>query len=321
VPPDGGVDAKNKGELDPAVVAAAVRSHLGELKGCFEQALRANPNLAGKIVLHWTIEPSGSVSAISLESSTIADAAMVSCIQAKVAAWRFQSPSGGSIEVSFPFVFQASADPAATTSMRETVLAPARKKKPRGLELPVRSRLVLGRDGELVAALTGVDQIHDGQTPHLEIALRRGHATGALRFDFSPAKYPALADVIAPSFFWVVDSALVQLGSKRVARVSLTGRTGEDLMVLQEIAILVDVDAETPKLLWLGLGDREENTFDTCLVYTHATFDLPRPGTLQRTSRSSKKVSRGPKDDVLDDYRRNCRAPPVRRDEFPLAGG
>ena len=95
------------------------------------------------------------------------------------------------------------------------------------------------------------------------------------------------------------------------------GRAGEDLMVLQEIVILVDVDGETPRLLWLGLGDREENAFDACVVTTRATFKLARPGVLERTRRSTKWVTRMT-DPELDDYRRDCRAPAARRDEFPL---
>jgi hypothetical protein len=311
------VDAGKLGDLDPAKVASIVRSHLGELKDCFDQALRTNPNLAGKIVLHWTIQSSGSVTAISLESNTVADRAMPPCIQAKLAAWHFPPPTGGAVEVSFPFVFQSSPGPAATSSTQKAATAARPLKKSADPELPVRTRLTLGTDGELVSSLTGVDQQHDGQTPHLEIRSRRGNVGGALTFDFSASEYPQLADVIGPSFFWTVASSFVDLGSKRIARVGVMGRAGEDLMVLQEIVVLVDVDGETPKLLWLGLGDREENTFDACVVTTRATFKLARPGILARTRRSTKWVTRMT-DPELDDYRRNCRASPKTTDTFPL---
>ncbi len=317
---DGGVDATKQGELSPAIVAGLVRSHLGDVKGCFDQALRGNPQLAGKVVAHFTIESSGSLSSIRFESDTVGDGEMAACIQARIAAWRFPPPSGGAVEVSFPFVFQSSEDPALAIPTPRSAPAAGKSKKAGDPELPVRSRLALGGDGELISTLTGVDQVNDGQTPHLEITRRRGHAGGVLTFDFSPAKYPALAEVIRPSFLWTVDSSFVHLGSKRIARVRLVGRTGQDLMVLQEIAILVDVDGDKPKLLWLGLGDREENRFDVCVVDTRATFRLAAPGVLERTRRSTRWASRTVEDESIGDYRRTCRAAPKATETFPLAG-
>ena len=96
------------GELDPAMVAKEVRTRLGAIKACYERALKRNPNLSGKVVIHWTITQAGTVSGVDVESDTLGDAEVASCIKSLVARWRFPAPSGGSVEVSFPFVFQAS---------------------------------------------------------------------------------------------------------------------------------------------------------------------------------------------------------------------
>jgi len=40
------------GELDPNMVAKEVRSRLGAIKACYERALKRNPNLSGKVVIH-----------------------------------------------------------------------------------------------------------------------------------------------------------------------------------------------------------------------------------------------------------------------------
>ena len=96
------------GELDPAMVAKEVRSRLGAIKACYERALKRNPNLSGKIVIHWTITQAGTVSGVDVEQDTLGDAEVASCIKSLVARWRFPAPSGGSVEVSFPFVFQSS---------------------------------------------------------------------------------------------------------------------------------------------------------------------------------------------------------------------
>ena len=96
------------GELDPNMVAKEVRSRLGAIKACYERALKRNPNLSGKVVIHWTITQAGTVSGVDVEQDTLGDAEVASCIKALIARWRFPAPAGGSVDVSFPFVFQAS---------------------------------------------------------------------------------------------------------------------------------------------------------------------------------------------------------------------
>jgi len=96
------------GELDPSIVSKEVRSRLGAIKACYERALKRNPSLSGKIVVHWTITAAGTVSGIDVENDTLGDSEVASCIKSLVARWRFPAPAGGSVEVSFPFVFQAS---------------------------------------------------------------------------------------------------------------------------------------------------------------------------------------------------------------------
>ncbi|HVZ71740.1 MAG TPA: AgmX/PglI C-terminal domain-containing protein [Polyangia bacterium] len=96
------------GELDPAMVAKEVKTRLGAIKACYERALKRNPTLSGKVVIHWTITQAGTVSGVDVEQDTLGDAEVASCIKSLVARWRFPAPSGGSVDVSFPFVFQSS---------------------------------------------------------------------------------------------------------------------------------------------------------------------------------------------------------------------
>lgn len=96
------------GELDPNIVAKEVRSRLGAIKACYERALKRNPNLSGKVQVHWTITPAGTVSGVDIEQDTLGDAEVSGCIKGLVARWRFPAPAGGAVDVSFPFVFQSS---------------------------------------------------------------------------------------------------------------------------------------------------------------------------------------------------------------------
>lgn len=96
------------GDLDPSIVSKEVRSRLGAIKACYERALKRSPTLSGKVVIHWTITAAGTVSGVDVENDTMGDNEVASCIKSLIARWRFPAPSGGSVEVSFPFVFQAS---------------------------------------------------------------------------------------------------------------------------------------------------------------------------------------------------------------------
>ncbi len=95
------------GELDPSIVSKEVRSRLGAIKACYERALKRNPNLSGKIVIRWTITPAGTVSGVDVENDTMGDNEVSGCIKSLIARWRFPAPAGGSVEVAYPFVFQA----------------------------------------------------------------------------------------------------------------------------------------------------------------------------------------------------------------------
>src|SRR5205814_5098310 len=93
-------------ELCPSRVASEVRTRLGAVKACYEQALHRNPMLSGRIVIHWTIAQTGSVSEVNLEQDTLHDAEVANCIMALVAHWLFPAPAGGPVDVSFPFLFR-----------------------------------------------------------------------------------------------------------------------------------------------------------------------------------------------------------------------
>ena len=96
------------GELDPSLVSKEVRTRIGAIKACYERALKRNPNLSGKVKVRWTITAAGTVSAVEIEEDSMGDNEVSSCIKGLVSRWRFPAPSGGSVDVVYPFVFQSS---------------------------------------------------------------------------------------------------------------------------------------------------------------------------------------------------------------------
>ena len=96
------------GQLDPNIIVLEVRARMSAIKACYERALKRNPNLSGKVVVRWTITAAGTVNGVDIDQDTLGDSEVTNCIKGLVARWHFPTPQGGSVEVSFPFVFQAS---------------------------------------------------------------------------------------------------------------------------------------------------------------------------------------------------------------------
>jgi hypothetical protein len=95
-----------QGSIDRAAVQRVILSHQGQIAACYERALLRDPTLAGRVVMAWSITPSGGVGNVSVGQSSLSNSAVTSCISAAIRGWRFPQPSGGSVTVTFPYVFR-----------------------------------------------------------------------------------------------------------------------------------------------------------------------------------------------------------------------
>ncbi|MFT3922640.1 MAG: AgmX/PglI C-terminal domain-containing protein [Myxococcales bacterium] len=103
---DGGDDIGGSGEFDSKLVTAEVKKRLRAIQICYEQQLRRNPGLQGKVTVEFTIEQSGTVSKAVATANTTNDPAVASCVVDTVKRFRFNpGPDGGSVSYSYPFVF------------------------------------------------------------------------------------------------------------------------------------------------------------------------------------------------------------------------
>ena len=75
------------------------------VKYCYEQALAGKPSLAGKVVAVWTIDLDGKVLTTKIQSSTLQDKGVESCITRAIQRWQFAKPNGGRCIISYPFIF------------------------------------------------------------------------------------------------------------------------------------------------------------------------------------------------------------------------
>lgn len=93
------------GEIDPKLIEKFIKQNRFQLQLCYELALRRNESATGTMQWRWRIDSRGLISDVSLESTTIKDQKMQTCIRTKIATWRFPRPRRGSVEISYPFEF------------------------------------------------------------------------------------------------------------------------------------------------------------------------------------------------------------------------
>ena len=95
-----------RGRMDPDVIRRVVQRHINEMKLCYEEGLRAQPAMAGRGVVEFTIDATGAVISSVLQSSTLDNAPVENCLVTAVRRWKFPEPEGGgSVVVAYPFVF------------------------------------------------------------------------------------------------------------------------------------------------------------------------------------------------------------------------
>ena len=97
-----------RGSLDKEIIRRTIRRHINEVRFCYEQALVAHPSLAGRLVVQFTIAPTGRVLAALVQNTTLGSPPVEACVVGAVRRWEFPQPQGGGlVSVSYPFVLSA----------------------------------------------------------------------------------------------------------------------------------------------------------------------------------------------------------------------
>ena len=91
--------------LPKDVINAVVQRHRAEVRACYDAALQRNPNIRGKVVVAFDIQPNGIVSKAVVKESSVGDSALSRCITSRVKSWVFPKPEAPVVtEVSaYPF--------------------------------------------------------------------------------------------------------------------------------------------------------------------------------------------------------------------------
>ena len=98
--------ASTRGALDKQIIRRIVRAHMNEVKYCYDQELVRNRSLAGRVSLQFVISGNGQVISSFVQSTTMNNPRVESCVVKAVKRWSFPKPDGGGIAiVSYPFNF------------------------------------------------------------------------------------------------------------------------------------------------------------------------------------------------------------------------
>ncbi|MCE9673800.1 AgmX/PglI C-terminal domain-containing protein [Myxococcus stipitatus] len=92
-------------EVDRDALARYVRARKGAIQSCYEKELKRNPNLKGKVVVRFSITPTGRVGEFDIDENTLGSESVASCIRAVIRAWVFPFKPDADATVSYPFVF------------------------------------------------------------------------------------------------------------------------------------------------------------------------------------------------------------------------
>ena len=107
--PESGVENMppvEKRTLDEGAIARVVRARRKSVSICYEQSLRGQEDLRGKLEFAVTIQPSGRVSRVKVQTVAFRGSRLGRCIADKIKDWQFPPFSGPAQDVVVPFVLE-----------------------------------------------------------------------------------------------------------------------------------------------------------------------------------------------------------------------
>lgn len=93
------------GQRQSNVIRSVVESHRIGIEYAYKKYLKSDPTLQGKITVQFVISADGSISKVSIISSTVGHSGLETDIVSQIYSWRFPAITEGSVTVVYPFVF------------------------------------------------------------------------------------------------------------------------------------------------------------------------------------------------------------------------
>lgn len=112
------------GQLSPEKIQAVLRARFPAIQACYEEGLKRNPKLQGRVAVRFVIGSDGKVTSAGTVTSTgegsadiitpstsnlppLADKLVLDCVVSQCKSMEFARPDGGQVSVVYPFVFSS----------------------------------------------------------------------------------------------------------------------------------------------------------------------------------------------------------------------
>ena len=203
------------GRLPPEVIQRIVRQNFGRFRLCYENGLRSNPDLQGRVSVRFTIGLDGNVGLAANGGSDLPDGNVIACVVRSFNGLTFPAPDDGIVVVTYPIVFAPEGGAGVRVSETRFV-APS----PSAVHIDGSERWTTEGEPALVKLRSAVRegetsrQRHDGLIRGL---LGRGRFAEAL----TAAKHFAELDPDLPSARELLAQAAAAAGDGLLARTSL----------------------------------------------------------------------------------------------------
>lgn len=117
-------------------VRSIIMSRVGDVSDCYVAALKKNPNLAGKLILEWEVNPIGDPKNVQVIQAV--DPKLDKCIVAKLQHWAFPPPPGNQVpRIRYPFNFSPATPLDPVGNMKVQFVDPLPPPSPVGKKCPV----------------------------------------------------------------------------------------------------------------------------------------------------------------------------------------
>lgn len=98
-------DPQVSGRIAPEVIQRIVRQNFGRFRLCYENGLRNNPALAGRVSVRFVIGRDGGVASVANGGSDLSDSGVVSCVTRAFYGLSFPPPESGIVTITYPLMF------------------------------------------------------------------------------------------------------------------------------------------------------------------------------------------------------------------------
>lgn len=95
------------GGMSKETIRRTIQRHMNEIRYCYEEGLRSQPDLGGRVQVSFMISPAGVVTQASIADSSLHNAQVETCVANAARRWTFPAPEGGGyVAVRYPFLLE-----------------------------------------------------------------------------------------------------------------------------------------------------------------------------------------------------------------------